>query len=71
MGTKTANGNGNHLLNSEYDIEAKRAEALKVLSKLLGSAKTVTRPTEEELNKIALKHTPKRSREIAKKYGLE
>lgn len=52
-------------------IDLKRQQALINLKNSFGSAKPKPRLTKEQKEKIAKKHTPERSKEITKKYGLE
>ncbi len=51
-------------------IELKRQQALINLKKSFGSVKAKSRLIKKQLESIAEKHTPKRAREITKKFGL-
>ena len=50
--------------------EQKKKKALEWLSKVFGSKEPTPRLTKEEKEEIAKRHTPKRAREIMKKYGF-
>jgi len=52
-------------------MELKREQVLVNLRKNFGSAKSKKIPTKKERDMIARQHTPKRAREITKRFGLE
>jgi len=68
MGTKVAI---QEELNSKTDnLEAKRKEGIKWLNENFGKHKSGISLSKEELNKIALNHTEKRAKRIARKFGF-
>ena len=48
----------------------KTVEISPIIKKFLGCAKPRPRLTAEQLEQIAINHTPERAKEISKKYGF-
>ncbi len=54
----------------QKEITKKEPTNEEIIKKYLGCAKPRPRLTKGQLEQIALNHTPKRAREISKKYGF-